>query len=170
MIGRKITLALAFFANLWAEAALAEDAIKIDVNDPKFEVAIDEARRTLPIFLTHALHPNGEGLLEASLKVSFEVQKEQVVNEYVWIGPFKENDDGTFSGFLANDPVHLDAKFGEEITFSIEQILDWQIWLEDQKTYGSFTTRAILEYLPEARADEIRDELSQDPVPEDWLE
>jgi uncharacterized protein YegJ (DUF2314 family) len=135
-----------------------------DTNDPTMNAAVREAQRSLPLFLRNAVS-GGESLDGAGVKVA--LPSASGGEEVIWVGPFVENENGLFGGFLANEPIDLPGRtLGSPILFEQSQIEDWSWTGADGLVYGNYTTRvmAATGLLP---TDSFAT-LSPDPIPPGW--
>ncbi|MEX3014822.1 DUF2314 domain-containing protein [Gymnodinialimonas hymeniacidonis] len=132
--------------------------------DPTMNAAILEAQRSLPGFLTEVLDENGIAQT-GSLKVAFQTFPEDLGNEIIWVGNFRQLPDGSFEGFLNNQPFNLgNWSQGDRVTFPRGAIRDWSL-PAPEGLYGNFTTRVIAaqpgnEYLWQS--------LTSNPIPANW--
>jgi len=88
--------------------------------------------------------------------------------EHTWVDTVRILPNKGFSGRLANKPNYLkNLKLGDKVTFTYSQISDWNV-LRDDKGYGYYTIRVMLDRLAAHQANQLRDFLSLTPVPNKW--
>lgn len=104
--------------------------------DPEMESAFAEARATLDEFITQIATPNPTREFVA-LKVRFMLP--DVSTQDIWCDDVAY-EDGEFTGNMGDDILALRLSFGERLTISTEDILDWMI-VQDGKLIGGFTIR-----------------------------
>ena len=147
-------------------AAQSGDPTVDFAGDPAMSSAMNDAVRTLPLFLENAVDAEGFSVPSALVKVSFEVSGG---TEVIWIGPFAVYGDGTMAGLLANQPNHMPGlNAGDPVSFSRDMIRDWAITMPDGLLWGHYTTRTIVATLPPAQAAPIAESLSKTPIPLGW--
>jgi uncharacterized protein YegJ (DUF2314 family) len=59
-------------------------------------------------------------------------------------------------------------QLGDHVRFTRSQIADWSVLEADGRMYGHYTTRVLIDRLPREEADQIRDLISPQPMPEAW--
>lgn len=126
--------------------------------------AIAEAQATVPLFLDFVLDDFGiaQG---GSLKVAFQTFPEDVGEEIIWVTGFRRLEDGTFEGFLNNQPFNLgDWQQGDLVSFPDSSIRDWSL-ATPEGLYGNFTTRVIA---AQPGNEHLLQSLTLDPLPIDW--
>ena len=113
--------------------------IDVSRGDPIMEAAKRKGKATLPEFLAVAANPR-PSMKNLSLKIGL---SSATKTEYIWVGPFEQLPDQSFSGRLANEPKHAqNLKRGDTVRFNKSDIIDW-LHVEDGKMQGSFTTCAL---------------------------
>lgn len=126
-----------------ADDKVADQIRMVSEKDRNMNMAIDEARRTLPDFLALSKNPP-DGAKDFKLKV---MMSDENGVEHLWVTPFKEIQGG-FAGILANKPeVIKSVVWGKVYAFKIEQISDWGYELKG-KQMGSFTVCALFKSMP----------------------
>jgi uncharacterized protein YegJ (DUF2314 family) len=167
---RALTLATILLLGL-ASAAQAQDPIvQFTDDDPLMAAAMDEARQSLPRFLTEALGPDGQSIDGTAIKVRLEADGSVpgMTHEIIWASPFARMDGG-FAALLANEPQALGGlKAGDRVDFTEDQIVDWSYSGPDGKLYGNFTTRVMVPHLSADEAAWLKDTLSELAVPDFW--
>ncbi|MEM6307962.1 MAG: DUF2314 domain-containing protein, partial [Pseudomonadota bacterium] len=84
------------------------------------------------------------------------------------ISPFLRLSETEFTGLLANQPNFMPGlNAGDQVNFKQADIRDWALWLENQTSYGNFTTRVIADTMG-ADGQDLRDMMITSPVPADW--
>jgi uncharacterized protein YegJ (DUF2314 family) len=165
---------LAGFAFLLATGLMANAGPASEAGDPVIDYALHESTMTaaqnaagasLQQFLNAALDRDGTSRPDTGIKVAF--QTDEGRTEVIWVAPFVRHENG-FAGLLANEPMYMPNAAGELVTFSPDAIRDWYLLGEDGRMYGSFTTRVMLTRMSPARADAIRNYLSEAPLPDSW--
>jgi uncharacterized protein YegJ (DUF2314 family) len=113
--------------------------VDLPVGDPVMEAAKRKGQATLPEFLAIAANPRPT-MKNLSLKVGMQARNQM---EYIWVGPFEQLPDQSFSGRLANQPRGVPSlKLGDTARFKQGDIIDW-MYVENGKMHGSFTTCAL---------------------------
>ncbi len=80
----------------------------------------------------------------------------------------KQINKNDFTGDLTNEPDDLAGlHHGDSVAFTYDQISDWYFTMNG-KGYGYFTLRAMLPRLPKEQAEQFKEFLSPNPVPENW--
>ena len=138
-------------------------------DDAEMNAAQAEAREHLPKFLSVALDDEGVSKEGCLVKVAFHVGGTSRV-EVIWVGPFRELQDGGFAGALENDSVDMPGLSAcDEVRFSLDMIQDWRLLDGTGRAYGHFTTRVIAATTTAPRlAERIAQIVSETPVPADW--
>jgi uncharacterized protein YegJ (DUF2314 family) len=160
---RAATLAL-----LLATPVAAQDPVtNYSAEDATMNAAIAEAQASLPAFLAHGLDAERIGRDGAGVKVAIPTISREG-HEHIWITPFRQWPDGTFSGFLANAPVDLGAlRQGDAVDFTAAQISDWSYLSPEGLLYGNYTSRVM--FASGAFGDTPFDQIFEaNPVPSDW--
>ena len=83
--------------------------------------------------------------------------------EYIWVDLLSREGARVF-GRLANDPNGFDAKYGDEVAFDVNEVVDWA-FKRDGKMFGMYSTRALMSRLNPQQAAEARAILSDSPLP-----
>ncbi len=146
-----------------------DPVVKYNRTDPAMKHAIQNALGSLDLFLKAMDTGNGNFHPDSSLKVSFEVNTGETDNEIIWVDHLRREKNGRFLGRLANEPNFMDGlELGSNVQFSAAQIRDWGYYGEDQKLYGHYTTRVLVQRLPKEQAASILSILSNPIVPTAW--
>ncbi|GKY89464.1 DUF2314 domain-containing protein [Sinisalibacter aestuarii] len=165
-----LTLALALSLAALAPASAQDDVISYGSDDPAMNEAIRSAQSHLGRVLVAAINEVGVAHPALSLKVAFPVEAEDMNAEVIWVDEISLAQEG-MAGKLANEPVNMPGlHLGDEVHFSQEMIYDWGLVGPDGKVFGHYTTRVLIETLPEAQAAPIREALSDTPLPAAWQE
>ena len=162
--------ALAVFLVLGCTATLtAQDADVVDTTEnPQMTAAIQAARAQLDLALDSVVDDRRSVHPALNLKVKLTVNQLGVEEEIIWVNGIELTETG-FAGLLANTPTYLRGYvLGDQVTFDRGQIVDWSIMSTDGRMFGHFTTRVLLKSLPPAEAAQIRDMLSDTPIPDSW--
>jgi uncharacterized protein YegJ (DUF2314 family) len=162
--------ALAFWPALVAlpETARAQEALSQFTHDPDMSRAVSQARAQLDVVFSQLTDGAG-GLHPAlNLKASLPVNQHGVEAEVIWVEGLTL-EDGVFTGTLANSPAYMPGyQLGDHVRFTRSQIADWSVLEADGRMYGHYTTRVLIDRLPREEADQIRDLISPQPMPEAW--
>ncbi|HEV2762796.1 MAG TPA: DUF2314 domain-containing protein [Pyrinomonadaceae bacterium] len=114
------------------------DVYLVRETDEEMNRAIEEARRTLTLFLA-ALQSPKPGRSGFSVKHPFR-QGEQV--EHMWVGDVSF-DGSVFRGTLDNAPRNLtNVEAGQEVEVPASQVSDW-MYVEDGRLVGGYTLRVL---------------------------
>lgn len=125
------------------DKAARDEIALVPRNDPDMAAAMRKARAKLPEFFTLVRNPNA---FTTGFAVKVAVRDKTEV-EYFWVTPFTEQD-GRFSGRINNTPRTVKTvKFGESITFSEGEIVDW-LYLDAGQMKGNYTACALLKREP----------------------
>jgi uncharacterized protein YegJ (DUF2314 family) len=147
----KLVVALAAFIALPSGAALCEtksDQVdrngmaRLERNDPIMAAAIRKARETLPDFLA-LVHSPRPTITSYAVKIGIPAGND---TEFFWISPFEERS-RRFTGKINNTPKAAKVKFGQMISFSQNDIVDW-LYRENGGMQGNYTACAIVEHAP----------------------
>ena len=156
---RTLTFALALA--LVPVIAPAETVVT-EAGDPVIAAAIETARSHLARVFDVGFQEGGTAHPALTLKVAFPIEDGE---EIIWVAEAARAG-ADMSGKLANDPVHLPGlSAGDTVTFTEDMIADWGIVGAAGKLFGHYTTRVLIETMPEDQAAAIRDLLSDDPLP-----
>jgi uncharacterized protein YegJ (DUF2314 family) len=153
---------------LLATPVVAQDPVtNYADNDAAMNAAIAEAQATLPLFLGNALDAEGIGRDSAGVKVAIPTVQ-NAGHEHIWVTPFRLWDDGTLSGYLANQPNDLGPlREGDRVDFTQSQISDWSLFTPEGKMWGNYTSRVM--YDAGVFGNTPFDDLFMaNPVPAEW--
>ena len=146
-----------------------DEVINYSDSDAVMNAAIAQARETFPLFMVQyyrEAEDTGAFLDAFSVKVEM-LTSDGVTTEIIWVSPFIETETG-FLGLLANDPDDLPGlAYGSEIEFTFDQIADWS-YVRGGRGFGNFTTRVMLPDIDADLAQELKDYLSEVPLPAEW--
>ena len=165
LAGLAFLLATGLMANAGPASEAADPVIDFARHDGTMIAAQNAAGASLQRFLDAALDGDGASRPDTGLKVAFQTPEGRT--EVIWVAPFVQNEAG-FTGLLANEPMYLPHASGDLVSFAPDAIRDWYLLGEDGRMYGSFTTRVMLARMSPARADAIRNYLSEAPLPDTW--
>ena len=130
-------------------------------DDAGMNIAIADARRNLPTFWKW-LESGDPRLTAGGVKVALDTASGEL--EHIWVMQVQRSG-GKISGRLANEPYDLPKlNRGSPVSFSEDRISDWMLVI-DGRTYGSFTTRYMLDHADLDDEAQRRAELSDTPVP-----
>lgn len=115
-------------------------AAAISNDDPLMVAAIAEARRTWPRFLElFARYPK-----DSLVKFRLRVESGEIEN--VW-GDLLELEGGSATAYLRTPPVGRASLPSRQLTFPVEEVVDWQVMVEDGSLRGGFTQQATFRIL-----------------------
>ncbi len=164
---RAVLTSLCLLSPLGAQAQ--DPTINVPASDPAMSRAFSEAAETLPVFLEHSGALSGGSGDGFSIKVEVPVDHSEMDDEIIWVSTFAVKPDGIAHGLLDNEPVAIKGKrIGDRIEFHRDSIRDWSFVGHDQKLYGHYTTRVLLDRMSPASAAQLQQFLAQDPVPTSW--
>ena len=156
-------------ANLGHGAAVEKETpvVQLSANHLAMREAEATARAQLDLFLSNVVTAEGVAHEQAAVKVAIPTDDGNA--EIVWITPFAMLGGGQFVGILANAPRNIqESEEGDAVHFDHAQVRDWSFVGQDDKLYGSYTTRVLLPHLNSAQAEQIGAYLSDAPLPADW--
>jgi uncharacterized protein YegJ (DUF2314 family) len=146
-----------------------DPTINYEKDDAAMNAAIAEAQATLPLFLANVLDAEGYGSDEALIKVGFPtIDGSGTDLEHIWVSPFAQLEDGSFTGLLANEPVALgNLMAGDQVDFSVDMISDLHLTAPSGLYWGSYTNRVM--YDQGAFGDTPFEQIFEpETVPADW--
>jgi hypothetical protein len=115
-------------------------AAAISNDDPLMTATIAEARRTWPDFLELFARYPKDSLVKFRLRVaSGEI-------ENVW-GDLLELEGESATAYLRTPPVGKVSLPSRQLTFPVEEVVDWQVMVEDGSLRGGFTQQATFRIL-----------------------
>lgn len=143
---------------------VAENVIVLPTEDSAMHLAEIAAKETLPLFLARAKTPPPTWQ-SYGIKARFEGSETQ---EVIWIDRFEDLGDGSFTGYLANDPVDMPGySIGSKVDFQYDDIADWSVVMGG-RGYGFYTLPPLLAEMPEDEAAAVRAFLADNATPADW--
>ena len=151
-------IAVAAFAALLTLAAHTASAqTTVSTQNEAVNAAIEHAKKTLPVFFERLDKPL-RGDTDFQIKIRF-LTNQPPNGEHVWARDVKR--DGTnVSATIATVPRNIpNLKQGQRVTVPITQITDWLVE-SGGKYHGAYTVRALLPYMSEKEADEMRRSLA----------
>ncbi|MCB2136455.1 MAG: DUF2314 domain-containing protein [Rhodobacteraceae bacterium] len=158
-------LCLLLSAPAWGQ----DPTVDVATDDPAMVRAYDGAAATLPAFLDRSGALTGTAGPLFSVKIAVPVDDTGMDDEVIWVSNVRIRRNGKAEGTLDNEPVAMPGKHaGDRIKFHLDDIRDWSLIGADQKLYGHYTTRVLLDHMDGAQADALRRILSENPVPADW--
>jgi uncharacterized protein YegJ (DUF2314 family) len=151
--------------------SLAGDPIVwFDLDDVEMNRAMQNATESLPLFFKSLEDENGRFDPDGSVKVSFTVDTPDSTDEIIWVTALRRTGNGLFTGRLDNEPNYMPGLTeGSPVDFRTGQIRDWGYLGADQKLYGNYTTRVLIDRFPTDQNAWILSLLSRRAVPADWL-
>jgi uncharacterized protein YegJ (DUF2314 family) len=158
-----ITLAAAVLALAACGEKPASDTpstLKVGVGDTAMNTAIENARASLPAFWS--LYEAGDPS-RTNFAVNARLTTRPGEFESIWV-MVDDRTAGTVAGSLANEPRDLPGKhLGDTVSFPESDVVDWT-YDRGGKTYGYYTTRAILPRLPAEEQAQITAKFSPAPT------
>lgn len=146
-----------------------DEVVTFATADAAMNKAVDQASRTLPLFLTNTVDDEGFGLDGGFLKVGFSVDDANMDTENIWGGPFLELDEINFVGLLANQPAAMPGlKEGDKVSFTYDMIVDSNLAGENGLYYGEGTTQVVIRRLPQKEAAAYAARFAESPAPVGW--
>jgi uncharacterized protein YegJ (DUF2314 family) len=122
-------------------------------DDPAMEAAVRKARATLPLFW-QALAGPLSGDSDFVVKLEYRTHPVDSI-ECLWAIDVSRSGD-MVTATIDNDPRDVpDLTAGERVTVPIARIADW-MFTRDGLLQGAYTLRALLAYMPQEQADELR--------------
>jgi uncharacterized protein YegJ (DUF2314 family) len=166
MILRSIFAALALFALAPVAVAQKPDpTYDYSDSDAAMNGAIEDARESYPQFLaTFRAAPTGS---RGAFMVKVGLPTSEGGPEHIWVEDLRFEGQ-QLVGVLANEPADLPGlNLGSRVEINEAQISDWSI-ISAEGMYGNFTTRVMLPDLPADQANEFRQMLTPNPLPDSW--
>lgn len=165
---RNALLSLTLMAGLTAGTlAQAQDpTTEHQTGDPAMTAAMAEARGSLDKVFAVAMNDAGALHPAIFLKVAVPVETTDITVENIWVNAATRNN-GSFSATLANAPVYFDARQGDAIRFTKDQIVDWS-FSDNGTLYGNYTTRVQLPLMDAQTRGALQSQLSENPLPDGW--
>ena len=137
--------------------------VSVSSDDAAMDLAVAEARRTLPIFWDlFDAYPDFSDAF--GIKVGLPTTDGEL--EHIWVYDLGHNGE-TFSGKIANEPFKLagGVQKDDPVDFTVSEVTDWTIWSEG-KQYGGYTVRVLADALNNETGRELRASLHDNPIPE----
>ena len=158
------SIALAFSLTLAAPPASAESVV-IVADEAAMAAAIETAQSHLPRVFDAVIDADGKAHPALILKVAFPVEDGE---EIIWVANVARAGK-QLTAILANEPVYLAGlAAGDKVTFDEDLIADSGLAGDAGRLFGHYTTRVLLETMPEDQAARVRALLSEDPQPATW--
>lgn len=147
------TMVMAVAAALIATQAVGEpNVVWLKKGDHSLDSAKAEAQATLPIFWRH--FAEDRGVEHALVKIGFPTAHGGL--EYLWLAITEFTDKGV-RGEIVNEPEDVpNIHDGQSYEARISEIIDWA-YIKGGKSYGQFTTRALLARDPNAFGSDVQD-------------
>ena len=142
-----------------------DDIITTESGDPEIEAAYAQTQQYLEQFITE-FRNSGTNSEDYTVKVAFPIVDNSVeADEIIWTSGLEDLGEGKFAAILANDPEWMEGyKFGDRVEFTYDMIRDWALRADD-KFYGHFTTRALMQHMSPVDKAMISGILMEDAVP-----
>ncbi len=153
-----LLIALAVLSALWLLwRRLAPPAgMVFDLDDPRMEVAKQQARDSLPEFWA-ALDANAPGDSDFGLKFDLNHGRGLPDRELIWAMGISRND-GIIRGSLANPPINPAFRQGDMVEITPDAIVDWCFFRNDV-AHGHHITRLMIELSSPRQARQARQAL-----------
>lgn len=120
-----------------------------DYDEQEMEAAIALARKEADQFIAELASPAG-----TDHAVKAPIEDNDLVEHFWLVDVSFEN--GTFTGTIDNDPgIVSNVTIGQTWTVKKEDISDW-LFFRDNKMYGNYTVRPLLNAMPPDQAKKIR--------------
>ena len=136
-----------------------DEVVNVATDDVEMNEAISSAQESLSHYWSiYENRNNGES--NFALKVRIEDEMGNV--EHFWAVDIRKQD-GKIFGVIDNEPVYVKTvEYGQEIEIPDKDISDWT-YVKDNKTYGGFTIRVLLDRISKEEAEQIGSQLSEQP-------
>jgi uncharacterized protein YegJ (DUF2314 family) len=137
--------------------------------DQRMNNAIEQARTYLPFFLDEFRAASTQSREDFTVKVALPTASGS--REHIWAGDLRFEGQ-QLVGSLINEPYDLPGlHLGSRVEIPDADISDWSILTPDG-VYGGFTSRVMIDDMPEAEAAQYREalELTAQPVPPGWVQ
>src|SRR5262249_15997278 len=119
--------------------------------------AIAKAQATLPAFLARVTKPE-PGDTDFQIKIRFETSRPPS-GEHVWARDIVRDGDKVSATIPAEPRDIPNLRRGERVTVPLSQVTDW-LYVREGKYHGAYTVRALLPYMKEDEAEEMRRSLA----------
>jgi uncharacterized protein YegJ (DUF2314 family) len=139
-----------FFTSLTLHAEVRDhnEIIKIAEVDTEMDLAMENARNTLPEFIERLNNPL-QGDKDFSLKVMVE---DDYGVEHFWVSDISVKE-GVFEGFIANEARTVKVvTVGQKVSFNKDLVSDWS-FSNNGVRKGSYTLKVLLKRMPKEQAD-----------------
>ena len=134
------------------------DVVFTEPDNLEVNSAMEHARKTFPEFWK-AQAKDDPDYSDFNVKIGLPTPAGDT--EHIWVSNVSQKL-GRYTGTLINVPYNLaEIEYGDEVTFKIEQISDWQ-YVKNGKSEGNFTTRVLLKDMSTEKANQIRAMLGWD--------
>ena len=123
--------------------------------DERVNHAMQQARDTVDIFISSMLNPIEE-MRSFSVKVPMTENGEV---EHMWLNKLSIEGD-EIEGEINNEPTTIsNVVIGQKVKVNKSEISDW-MFVVDGKMHGNFTLRAIIQDMPKAVQNQVRQKLA----------
>jgi uncharacterized protein YegJ (DUF2314 family) len=137
------------------EAGDTQSVDTVAAEDPAVSAAIAEARASLPRFWELYTAQDAEAFW---LKAGFPTANGGT--EHIWLDQIASTPEGVISGRVQNEPQNVPSlQMGARTTITEDMISDWSLQ-RGGRTYGHFTTRALVAGMPPEQQAEYADFVS----------
>lgn len=144
------------------------DTMATMATDEAMQQAYEDARSYLPQLTSTLFDADGTGNPSLDLKVAFPVEKGATESEVIWVTGVMRTG-AVYTAILSNQPEHMPGlSLGDAVSFTEAMIRDWSIKSEAGTFYGHFTTRVLIDKMPEEAAKPILEMMQDNPVPPAW--
>ena len=126
----------------------------VETGNAQILAARQQAKASLPEFLSHLRDPqSGETLFT----VKFQLTDAGCPVENIWAADLEPMSDG-FKATISGAPQCGYHKENDPIVFSNAEVVDWG-YMKDGVMQGNYTTKVLIEMMPEAQKTAIREAL-----------
>lgn len=152
----RIFLCLLFLLSCTActQAPSDSNVVMVKTDDPEMNTAIEEAKKTLPVFWKAYENPAAD---ESGFFVKLAITDGKET-EHFWVGKIR-HEEGKLVGLIENDPELVsNVKFHQKVVIDEARISDWK-FEKGGTTKGGYTIAVLLRRIPKSEADEIKKQL-----------
>lgn len=103
-----------------------DSVISVKSEDQEMNLIIDQARKSVNVFLDELNNPNSLGT-DFMVKYPFDTDPGSATSlEHIWLGEI-EQIDSKYYGIVINDPFYIKSmKYGDKVDFDINKVSDWK--------------------------------------------
>jgi uncharacterized protein YegJ (DUF2314 family) len=140
----RLTILLLFTITLLLAGCNADessDIMMFSPEDSEMNSAIQEASRTLDVFIDNLQSPKPTQR-DFSIKARFAYDADEGHYEHIWIDNVAYVG-GKFRGRIANDPLYVERlKLGDAVAIDRSDVTDW-MFVDNGKLVGGYTLRVM---------------------------